>query len=190
MAILLGSLMSTVHLPWRDGYVRQGGTLVVNSRQVNRPPECGLPRGDTTDRESRSDRGPRFVRGGRQRCLGRTLRLERLRICGAQPLWNDGKGHILASVNRFGRGRVVLTAADFMVPRQQRNLVASAAKMPLVELLMRQIVKEVLPIEVHGDIEYGVNKVSDGWWVYLINNKGVTKYTTTPEKVDVAKPPK
>jgi hypothetical protein len=31
-----------------------------------------------------------------------------------------------------------------------------------------------------------LNKVSDGWWVYLINNKGVTKYTTTPEKLDVA----
>ena len=112
---------------------------------------------------------------------------EPIELCGAQPLWNDGKGHILASVNRFGRGRVVLTAVDFMVPRQQKKIVASAAKMPLVELLMRQIVKEVLPIEVHGDIEYGVNKVSDGWWVYLINNKGVTKYTTTPEKADVAK---
>ena len=29
-------------------------------------------------------------------------------------------------------------------------------------------------------------KVPDGWWVYLINNKGVTKFTTTPETLDFA----
>ncbi|MEN6549873.1 MAG: hypothetical protein ABFE07_27845, partial [Armatimonadia bacterium] len=65
-------------------------------------------------------------------------------------------------------------------------LVAKNTRMPLVELLMRQIVREVLPLEVRGDVEYGLNKVSDGWWVYLINNKGGTKYTTTPEELDPA----
>jgi len=58
--------------------------------------------------------------------------------------------------------------------------------MPLVEMLMRQIINEALPIDVRGDIEYGLNKVADGWWVYLINNKGVTKYATTPEEVSSA----
>jgi hypothetical protein len=58
--------------------------------------------------------------------------------------------------------------------------------MPLVELLMRPVVKEVLPIAVQGDVEYGLNRVPDGWWVYLINNRGVTKYTSTPEEFDPA----
>jgi len=30
----------------------------------------------------------------------------------------------------------------------------------------------------------GLNKVPDGWWVYLINNKGVTKFTETAETLD------
>lgn len=51
---------------------------------------------------------------------------------------------------------------------------------------MRQIVREVLPVELQGDIQYGLNRVSDGWWVYLINNKGVTKFTRTPQKLDPA----
>ena len=106
--------------------------------------------------------------------------MSRSSSCGAKPLWTDAKGGILASVNRFGRGRVVLTALDYMVPRQGAQFPETTTKMPLVELLMRQIVSEALPVVVKGDIEYGMNKVSDGWWVYLMNNKGVTKYTSTP----------
>jgi len=44
----------------------------------------------------------------------------------------------------------------------------------------------VLPLDVRGDIEYGLCRVPDGWWVYLINNKGVTKYAMTPEELDPA----
>ncbi len=33
-------------------------------------------------------------------------------------------------------------------------------------------------------IEYGVNKCKTGWLVYLINNKGVTKWTDTREILD------
>ena len=51
---------------------------------------------------------------------------------------------------------------------------------------MRQIVKDVLPVHVRGDIQYGLNKVSDGWWVYVISKKGVTKCTTMPQELDAA----
>lgn len=111
---------------------------------------------------------------------------EPIELRGAEPIWTDGKGGVLACVNRFGQGRVGLTTVDCLVPRQPANLVGANARMPLVEMLMRQIVSEALPIAVHGDIQYGLNKVPDGWWVYLINNKGVTKFTTTPEALDAA----
>ena len=42
-------------------------------------------------------------------------------------------------------------------------------------------------IEVKGDIEYGLNKLSDGWLLYLINNKGVTKFTNKVQVLDVTK---
>ena len=34
----------------------------------------------------------------------------------------------------------------------------------------------LLPVKVEGDIQYGMNKAAGGWWLYLFNNKGVTKF--------------
>jgi uncharacterized protein Smg (DUF494 family) len=48
-------------------------------------------------------------------------------------------------------------------------------------------VNEVLPLEVRGDIEYGLNKISRGWLLYLINNKGVTKFTNKEQVLDISK---
>ncbi|MEN6645538.1 MAG: hypothetical protein ABFE08_24090 [Armatimonadia bacterium] len=167
-------------------YVRRGGSLVINSRQVSDSlPTTFLgakPTGKVAPVEGRVVAVPGDNRIG----LTTPYDYEQTELSGAEPLWRDGKGGLLASVNRFGRGRVVLTTVDCMVPRERVDLVAKNTRMPLVELLMRQIVREVLPLEVRGDVEYGLNKVSDGWWVYLINNKGVTKYTTTPEELDPA----
>jgi hypothetical protein len=187
VAILLGKLDVDAPLAARlMEYVRQGGTLLVNSRQAN----DSLPAeflGARRTRKIAAVEGPVASRAGSEAVtLTEPYDYEQIELSGAEPLWSDAKGGILASVNRVGRGRVLLTTVDFMVPRKLASLVGTTAKMPLVELLMRQIVKEVLPVEVEGDIEYGLNKVSDGWWVYLINNNGVTKYTNTPEELDVA----
>jgi hypothetical protein len=187
VAILLGKFDLQVNLAERlMEYVRKGGTLVINSRQVsNNLPQNFLGvklSGKTAAVEGRVS----FLTGGDNVTLSEPYDYEPVEICGASPLWIDEKGGVLASLNRFGRGSVVVTTVDFMMPRKPGNFVGTTAKMPLVELLMRQIVKEVLPVEVKGDIEYGLNKVADGWWVYLINNKGVTKYTTTPEEFNIA----
>lgn len=185
VAILLGAIDIDVPLAQRlMEYVRQGGTLVINSRQTGDSLPADFlgakPTGKTGEVE-----GPISSRaGGDPVVLDEPYDFEQVELCGAEPLWTDGKGHVLASVHHVDRGRVVLTTVDFMTPRKQRSLMATVVSMPLVELLMRQIVDEVLPVAVHGDVEYGLNKVPDGWWVYLINNKGVTKYTTTPAEFD------
>jgi hypothetical protein len=186
VAILLGK----VHLnaPLAAGlmeYVRKGGTLVINSRQVG----DGLPReflGVERTGKAAAIESPISSSRGDSVQLTEPYDYEPVELRGAETIWTDANGGVLATVNRFGRGRAVLTTVDFLVPRRRVSLMETKAKMPLVELLMRQIVDEVLPIAVRGDIQYGLNKVSDGWWVYLINNKGVTKYTTTPEKLDAA----
>jgi len=188
VAILLGKFDADGPLAGRlMEYVREGGTLVINSRQLSAsvPQEfLGVKRtGKTAAAEGRVT----SVAGGEAVTLAEPYDYEPVELCGAEPVWTDAKGGILTAVHGVGRGRVVLTTVDFMVPRQHTNLVGTTAKMPLVELLMRPIVKETLPLEVQGDIQYGLNKVSDGWWVYLINNKGVTKYTSTPEELDAAK---
>ncbi len=186
-AILLGKYNVDAAFATRmTEYVRHGGTLVVNTRQLgdNWPAEVlGVRRSEKTV----AVEGPvSSTAGGAAIALTVPYDYEPVELQEAQPLWTDAKGGILACVNRVGRGRVVLTTVDFMLPRECGSLVGTTAKMPLVEMLMRQIVNEALPIEVRGDIEYGLNKVADGWWVYLINNKGVTKYATTPEEVSSA----
>ena len=48
-------------------------------------------------------------------------------------------------------------------------------KEKLRELLLK-IQTETMPVSVVGDIQWGVNKTSKGYLVYLINNKGVKSY--------------
>lgn len=187
VAILLGQFDLDAPLAERlREYVRQGGTLVINSRQAgdHMPAEfLGVKRSGKTA----AVEGPVTCRtSGDSAALPEPYDFEPVEPCGAEPLWNDAQGRVLATVNRVGRGRVVLTTVDFMVPRKRKSLMATVVEMPLVQLLMRQVVNEVLPVKVQGDVQYGLNRVSDGWWVYLINNKGVTKYTNTPEELDPA----
>jgi hypothetical protein len=192
VAILLGAFDLDAPLAARlADYVRQGGTLVVNVRQVNGrlPPEL---LGAKPAASSRAIQGPVAAASGGV-TLDEPYDFQPLELHGAEPLWTDTQGGVVASVNRYGRGRVVLTAVDYMLPRTPAakgagqkiwTALLKGKRMPLVEDLMRRIVDEVLPIAVHGDIEYGLSKVADGWWVYLINNRGVTKFTQTPETFD------
>ncbi len=186
VAILLGGFDLDPPLANRlVEYVRQGGSLVINIQQVGDSlPEEFL--GVKRTRKTAAVEGRVASASGDSADLAEPYDYEPIELGGAKAIWTDGKGGVLASVNRFGQGRVVLTAVDFMVPRQRANLLGTNAKMPLVEMLMRQIVSEALPIAVRGDIEYGLNKVPGGWWVYLVNNKGVTKFTTTAEELDEA----
>jgi len=60
-------------------------------------------------------------------------------------------------------------------------------KFPFIEYFLRNIVDEVLPMAVKGDIQYGLNRLSNGWLVYLINNKGVIKFTNRAQTFDMSK---
>ncbi len=195
VAILLGGFKIDKPLAKRlMKYVKKGGTLVVNIRQFGDT----LPEDFVGAKRSGivcgTDGAIKVAGGCHSAVLSEPYDYEQIELNGAKPLWLDGKGGILASVNQYGSGRVVLTGVDFMLPRKSFcdiNIDAyiramKARQHPLVQLLMQQIVQEALPVEVKGDIEYGLNKVADGWWVYLINNKGVSKFVLTPERLNSA----
>ncbi len=193
VAIMLGGFNIDQALAKRlKEYVKKGGTLVLNTRQVNDNLPEDFIGARRTGKMCVTEGKINVVGGSDAITLPEPYDYEMLELKGAEPLWRDSKDGILASAHEYGRGRVVLTAVDYMVPRKSfcdNNddgyiQAMKSREHPLVQILMRQIVKDVLPVEVKGDIEYGLNKVSDGWWVYLINNKGVTKFTRTPEKVD------
>jgi len=176
-------------------YVKLGGTLVINIKQVNENLPASFLGVERTGKIVATEGVVKSLASGETVILPEPYDYEQIALKGAGPFLTDGQGGILASVNKYGRGRVVLITADYMVPRKSLSnggvewgldQLKKGKKLPLVELLMRQIVREVLPIEVKGDIEYGLNKVADGWWVYLINNKGVIKFARTAEKLDPA----
>jgi hypothetical protein len=55
---------------------------------------------------------------------------------------------------------------------------------PYIKELLDMICPETIPIKVSGDIHYGLNKTKTGWWIYLLNNKGVYRLYGDPEKLD------
>ena len=56
-----------------------------------------------------------------------------------------------------------------------------------LEKLLLSIRDETMPFSVEGDIQWGVNKTEKGWLVYLVNNKGVVKFSDEPEEFDMSK---
>lgn len=187
VAVLLGkqNINTTIVARYME-YVQQGGTLVINARQMTphfSPEFLGAkPTGKTAEVV-----GPvTDLVSNRTIVLAEPYDYEPLTLSSARPLWTDSAGGILASVNRYGRGRVILTAVDYMMPRNKVNVLSTSASLPLIGRLMEQIVREVLPITVEGNIQYGLNRVEDGWWLYLINNQGVTKFTQTPDELNPA----
>ncbi len=175
-------------------YVKNGGTLVINTRQLNKYVSADFLGAERTGKVCGTEGKVISADSRMAVTLTEPYDYDQIELRGARPLWLDRAGGVLASINDYGRGRVILTTADYLMPRKAVYTPGARAEildtlvkgkdLPLIALLMRQIVGEVLPVEVKGDIEYGLNRVSDGWWVYLINNKGVTKFTRTAEKLD------
>jgi hypothetical protein len=186
VAILLGKVTMEGPLAERlQKYVRQGGTLVVNARQLGSEVPVEFLGAKPTSKTAEVA-GPVTAPGDATIALAEPYDYEQVELRGADVLWRDSKGGALATLHRFGLGNVILTTVDYMLPRANASRWGKRVDMPMVQLLMRQIVREVLPFEVRGDIEFGLCKVSGGWWVYLINNRGVTKWPTTPEELDPA----
>jgi hypothetical protein len=133
--------------------------------------------------------------GGETFYLNESYERETVKLKGAITLLEDAAGKVLACKNKFGKGNVIVSTVDCLVPKNEleyqkgdvlKNMVYGK-KFPFIEYFLRQIVNEVLPLEVKGDIQYGMNKLSDGWLLYLINNKGVTKFTNKEQILDFAK---
>ena len=114
---------------------------------------------------------------------------------GAEPLLEDSRGNVLACNNGFGMGNVIISTVNWMVPKDDSSgkggdclvRMVYGKTFPFVEYFLKQFVSETLPIGVEGDVQYGMNRLSDGWIVYLINNKGVTKFTNKAQRLDISK---
>jgi len=203
VAVMLGKYPKNKALAERlMEYVKNGGTLLVNIKQVNDffpAVFLGLDRKNipenARDMYAVKVKGPvRSVSDRKTFALSESYEMEVVKLKGATPLLKDANGNILACENNFGKGHVLVSTVDYLIPKDGNdknvyslNKMVYGKKFPFVEYFLKSIVKEVLPLKVTGDIEYGMNKLSDGWLLYLINNKGVTKFTNKAQKLDMSK---
>ena len=200
VAVMLGGRPKSKALADRlMEYVENGGTLLLNIKQVNEFfPEAflGFATASAPEATVVEVRSPvRALSDGKTFTLSEKYELEKVRIKGAAPLLEDAVGNVLACKNGFGKGNVIVSTVDFMVPKnnmayQQWDVLDKMVygkEFPFVEYFLENIVREVLPLEVKGDIEYGLNRLDDGWLLYLINNKGVTKHTNKEQVLDMSK---
>ena len=64
------------------------------------------------------------------------------------------------------------------------KLKAGKVRFPNVESIFEKLQDDYFPFKVEGDCLYGANRTDDGWWLWVFNNKGVTKFTDAPHTVD------
>ncbi|MBQ9336626.1 MAG: hypothetical protein IJS14_04945 [Lentisphaeria bacterium] len=161
-------------------YVQNGGTLVLNSVQLNNfdPDFTGVKLTGETVRD-----------GG--------YVLDKLELAGAKALLTLKDGTPVFNAFDRGKGRVIVASPRWLVPDFEdgskaanealADTVSGKRKFEYTRVLLEKITAEVLPIEVKGEIQYGLNKTQDGWLIYLFNNEGITKFTDTPESFDPKK---
>ncbi len=77
------------------------------------------------------------------------------------PRWGDRKGYQVQADTEFGR--VAFSFNEYFLKRFQ---------------------DELYPVKVTGDCQYGINRTPSGWWLWVLNNRGVSKFIDTFEKVD------
>jgi len=145
-------------------YVQAGGTLLINSKQVKGDfPEnfLGVKLLDAMDDGSSSS--------------------SKVELLGATPFIMDTANNPIATINKYGQGRLILTLPSYLIKKDNKSPLA------LVSQMLSFLVKETLPVEITGDIAWQLNRTESGWILVLMNNKGVVKDKFTLEEFDPRK---
>jgi hypothetical protein len=174
----LGSYRAIVvggHIDWStqwvqrlSNYVRSGGTVVLNSAQIR-----GLSTellGVRLTGEQAEEHNARCLSPDEaaQNLSGQVFRHEKVELKGAQPLITTVSGDPLVTVNRVGKGTVVLAVVADLLGEDERIT-------PFAAHLLAHVFADATPIKVRGDVEYLINRTENGWVVTLFNNNGVLK---------------
>lgn len=173
-------------------YVRNGGTLVINTKQLG----SFLPSSFTglqVNGKSADTQGDMFTPDGEKAfAVNKPHSFDPVTLTGAKPILLDGHKNAMMTLHRYGKGNVIVTTVDHLIQKDTGNPNADTyskwgrdLKFPFMDYLLGRIVKEVLPLEVEGKVEYGLNVLKDGaLLLYLINNNGVKKTSTTAQELD------
>jgi hypothetical protein len=103
----------------------------------------------------------------------------RVDLTAAQPLMvtTSDQPEPLATVNKIGRGKLIFVATPDLLGEDERMP-------PFVAHLLAHLAGDATPVEVKGDVEYLINRNSNGWVVTLFNDNGVFKPQQGMAEVD------
>jgi len=187
-------------------YVRQGGTLVVNVKQLTG--ELGVDfTGIEPAKEEREAKTMACVLDG-ERLTSGTFRYAPLTLRGnATALYRVGTDDVVVSRYTYEKGVVIVVGAHWMLESkkditsktewhahimkypEERRRVVRAHMLPVADDLMGRLVKELVPFEIRGKqvrerVLYQVNRKGKGWVIALYNNSGrQTQNAQGPEVV-------
>ena len=186
-AALLGSYRAVVvggQIDWSaqwiqriSEYLKSGGTVVLNAAQIK-----GLPTelvgvrltGATAEADDARCLAPGEAA---QKLKGQIFRYENLELKGATVLITSDNGDPLVTINKVGKGTVVFAALADLLGEDERIT-------PFAAHMLAHVFADATPIKVTGDLEYLINRTTDGWVVTLINNNGVYKPQQGMAQVD------
>ena len=172
-------------------YVSGGGTLYMCSSQLDlgfSPEVAGVKptgrtfafSGDFFDRK-----GAKYAAEGEYDCEELEL------LPQAKPFLRDGEGRVLASVFRYGKGRVVVAAPKWLVPRMPGDgnyavhlTRTGRRRFSFIGHFLSGLQEKLFPVKVEGSAQFGLNRNSKGWWLWCFNNRGVKKFTDAPQEID------
>jgi hypothetical protein len=178
-AVVVGGRIdwSTEWIKQLGDYVRNGGTLILNSAQVKGLPEQ-LTGVHLTNMSAEGDNAKCLSTGeSTQDLRGQLFRYEQLELKGASALITTTSGEPLVTVNKVGKGTFIFLAVPDLLGEDERMV-------PFAAHLLAHIFVDATPVKVSGDVEYLVNRNSSGWVVTLLNNNGVFKTQQGMAQVD------
>ena len=162
-----------------EDYVRKGGVVVLNTAQTKGLPMSLLGvrlKGETGEADN-------------ARCLlpnesavdlgGEVFRFDRVDLTASQPVMvtTSDQPEPLVTVNKIGRGKLILvTVRDFLGEDERLS--------PVVAHVLAHLASQATPVEVEGDVEYQINRNSNGWVVTVFNDSGVFKPQQGMSQVD------
>lgn len=166
--------------PWIQritAYLKSGGTVVINAAQVKDFPTELL--GLTLTGVTAESNNARCLSTGEttQDLSGQMFRYQKVELKGASSLIVSGGGDPLVTVNKVGSGRLVFAALPDLLGEDERMT-------PFAAHMLAHIFANAAPVKVGGDVEYLINRNSEGWLVTLINNNGVYKPQQGMAQVD------
>ena len=160
-----------------NDYVRNGGTLVLNAAQIKKLPEQFLGvrlLNDTGEAHNALCLAP----GDEAEYLkGQIFQYEKIELKGATALITVPSGGPIVTVNKIGKGSVVFVAVPDLLGEDERMT-------PFAAHMLAHVFADATPLKVTGDIEYLINRTTNGWIVTLLNNNGVFKPQQGMAQVD------